>query len=329
MYTHIVQRQIIFFLHRPFFHYAIMFSYYVVAYLAVHVWGLSTLMNFTWPHVLYPVAMLYLMLGPLWFIVISRITYILNVIQILAIMAGSIWAMIYYPGAHIYGSIVFILMVTVSFLLSRSSFYLPYLRPRRHAFRMCKRQDIFHHVFLNQYSAILKSISLGGCFVEESMQNFVIGQEVVMSFITQTFSLHQQGIIVTNTGDGYGIQFSSLNREKKHIIQRIIKNRHAIRIPTNLSVFIYLGGYKIDAVLCDVSIYGCYLAMDLSHMHVGDQIELECKVNDSEFKLLGKILWFNHMSSLHKLEGVGIRFQRPAYQFKREIASMIHKELSV
>ncbi len=207
------------------------------------------------------------------------------------------------------------LVVLIGYIIQRD-FRAPYFQALQRSFREHRRVPIRHRIVLNGLPAHIDDLSITGCFVPGPLQAssgpmvLRVGQEVTISFRSETLTLTTRGQVMRVTPSGWGIRFLSLKGREKKDVARLLKNRYALRYKADLPAEWSLDHSVHTARLVDVSATGCFLASEVPALAPGVSAAVAVNVDVTDLVARGHVVWVNPQAEHDKPQGFGFRFNR-------------------
>jgi Tfp pilus assembly protein PilZ len=214
-----------------------------------------------------------------------------------------------------------ILVALIGYVIQRD-FRAPYFQALQRSFREHKRVPIRHNITLNGEPARIDDLSITGCFVPGTHPHRV-GEEVTVSFRSETLTLAVKGRIMRETAYGLGIRFHALGRREKKDIARLLKNRYALRYKADLPAEWSVNHAVHPGRLFDVSTTGCFLAAEVQDLSPGASVSVAVGVGSTDIVARGRIVWVNPNGEHYKPQGFGLRFSRPQRRIVRLVRSQL------
>jgi len=207
------------------------------------------------------------------------------------------------------------LVALIGYIIQRD-FRAPYFQALQRSFREHKRIPIRHGVSLNGIRAQIDDLSITGCFVPGPLQGpsgpvaLRVGEEVTVSFRSDTLTLTTRGQVMRETPSGWGIRFLSLQGKEKKDVARLLKNRYALRYKADLAAEWSLDDAVHKARLVDVSATGCFVAGEVLALEPGTAAAVAVDIGVANVVVRGQVVWVNREAEHDKPQGFGFRFIR-------------------
>lgn len=207
------------------------------------------------------------------------------------------------------------LVVLIGYIIQRD-FRAPYFQALQRSFREHRRIPIRHRISLNGVPAHIDDLSITGCFVPGPVQGqsgpvaIGVGDEVTISFRSETLTLTIRGQVMRVTPSGWGIRFLSLKGKEKKDVARLLKNRYALRYKADLAAEWSLDHTVHTARLVDVSATGCFLSSEVASLGPGVAAAVAVNVDVTDVVARGHVVWVNSQAEHDKPQGFGFRFNR-------------------
>jgi hypothetical protein len=225
-----------------------------------------------------PVTAIWLLTAPLvaiglyfvhrisWYIFLGHAAFL-----IIGDIAITIMKPVLYNFMMLFGNLA--LVVIVGFIVQRN-FRAPYFQALPRSWREKKRLPIEHVINLNGKPCKVTDLSETGCFVSGKEQMFEIGEGVYVHFNSENIEIKAGGEIVRETENGFGIRFVALTSKAKKDINRMIKNRYALRYAVNLEATWVSEGKETSGTVINISKTGFFIEIDVDLIEIGNKGEL-------------------------------------------------------
>jgi hypothetical protein len=220
------------------------------------------------------------------------------------------------------------LVALIGYVIQRD-FRAPYFQALRRSFREHRRVPIRHRISLNGVPAMIDDLSITGCFVPAPVQGpagplaLHAGDELEVSFRSETLALATRGRVMRETPSGWGIRFVSLDVRQKKDIGLLLRNRYALRYRVDLPAECRYEGTIGSARLHDVSSSGAFVATDAPRLRPRAAARIAVDIAGTSVVARGRVVWVNTAGEHGKPVGFGFRFERP----QRRLVRLVRRQL--
>ncbi len=222
------------------------------------------------------------------------------------------------------------LVALIGYIIQRD-FRAPYFQTLQRSFREHKRVPIRHRISLDGVRAVIDDLSITGCFVPAPVHGpsgpltLHAGNEVTISFRSETVTLTTTGQVMRETPSGWGIRFLSLNGKQKKDVARLLRNRYALRYRVDLPAEWSYDHTVSPARLFDVSSTGAFVAAEVPQLEPGATAAIALDVAGTNVATRGRVVWVNRTAEHEKPVGFGLRFDRSQRRLVRLVRQQLGK----
>jgi len=252
---------------------------------------------------------------------VTRWGYIALIVHAPTLVAiGAITLTYVTPDVFIFVALVHATAVFVFYL--SADVRAPYLAREKRGFRRYRRfetnlRGVVETPQGKRWGETL-DISAGGAYLHVDVSAFHVDQRVTVEIQLREKKVLRAPVRVVSINPegagskpyGIGVQFTSLTASERAQLQEFIglARRHE-RVPVELVVSFMFKTQKVAARTIDLSMSGCYVAVDGSILQPGDRLTLDVSLHEGdELELAAEVMWLAFQESQGKPPGAALQF---------------------